>query len=77
MFAFKFALVPCPVFCYCICSYDGCRSAKDRAERAAWVDDYESSEEKQQRELLIALRGLILLFYFRNYYIFILLCYLN
>eukprot|EP00794_Sanderia_malayensis_P012752 gene12752-14059_t len=37
--------------------YDGCRTAKERGERAAWVENYESPEDKQHKELLIALRG--------------------
>lgn len=37
--------------------YEGCKSVKDRTERESWIDNYESAEEKQQKELMMALRG--------------------
>jgi len=39
--------------------YDGCRSAKDRTERESWIANYDSSKERQQKELMLALRGSI------------------
>ncbi|XP_065052618.1 calcyphosin-2-like [Rhopilema esculentum] len=39
--------------------FDGCRTPKERSERESWIDSYESAEEKQRKEILIALRGSI------------------
>ena len=41
--------------------YDGCRTVQDRTERDSWITNYESSKEKQLKELMVALRGIALI----------------
>ena len=44
-------------FLFVFLRYDGCRTIKDRTERESWIENYDSSQEKQQKELMMALRG--------------------